>query len=71
MSGVKLLGNCTSLNSMASNYLLSQDIHQIATNVVEGESIPIIYISILDKTIEGCLERKHASWSTLCNVGIL
>ena len=53
MSGVELLGNCTSLNSMASNYLLSQDIHQIATNVLGGESIPTIYISILDKTIEG------------------
>ena len=57
MSGVDLLGYCRSLNLMVTNYLLSQDIHQIATNVVEGESLQIIYIYIyiyiLDKTIEG------------------
>jgi len=52
------LGNYRSLNSVATNYVLSQYIHLLATEVVKGEYIPIIYLSILDKNVEGCLERK-------------
>lgn len=53
MSGVKLLGNYRSLNLMATNYVLSQYIHPLATKVVEGENIPIIYLYTLDKKLEG------------------
>jgi len=53
MSGVKLLGNYRSLNSVATNYVLPQYIHPLATEVVEGENIPILYLSQLDKNVEG------------------
>jgi len=43
MSGVKLLGN-----SVTTNYVLSQYIHPLATKVVKGENIPIIYLYVLD-----------------------
>ena len=47
------LGNYRSLNSVATNYVLSQYIHPLATKLVKGENIPIIYLSIFDKNVEG------------------
>ena len=64
LSGVKLLGDYGSLNSMATDYALSPDICLLPIEVAEWESLPIIYLSlipiiylcIMDKTLEGLIE---------------
>jgi len=64
LSGVKLLGDYGSLNSMATDYALWPDICLIQIEVVEWESLPIIYLSlipiiylcIMDKTVEGSIQ---------------
>ena len=53
MSGFKLLGNSGSLKSIVTNYVLSANIHPLAIEFGEGESVSIIYLYVMDKSVEG------------------
>jgi len=53
MSDVKLVGNSRSLKSEGTNYVFSRNICVLAIEVEGGKIISIIYLSVMDKNVEG------------------